>query len=279
MGSLPNWLSQVYGVMQAFFRFGGPTGPGINANGTALETKNSANTAFAIHRGAFPVGDNDFTTKAYVDEIARPFIVTAQSNAATSLIANSGTEHYIVVSAAGSGAAAAYVAGAVLWDDGSGTGNVTVLGPTTGQPIYVTTALTGGTFTFSANTEYIWTGSTWQSVAPSVAGVELTILIVIGTGGTYTSTTNIPANAYVTRCLTSIPTTAYAAGATVKVGQTGTLNLLQDTTDNTPTVIGNYDAPQLTSWGSSALPVIVTIGGSPASGAGLVLVEYTSPQS
>ena len=93
--------SRIAGVINSFFQFGGPAGPGINANGAALETKNAANNAFAVHRGATPVNDNDLTTKAYVDTIARPFIVTAQSNAASALIANSVTEHYIVVSAAG----------------------------------------------------------------------------------------------------------------------------------------------------------------------------------
>ena len=173
-------FARFIGTVSSFFQFGSPANPGINANGTALETKNAANSAFAVHRGASPVGDNDFTTKAYVDEVARPFIVTAQSNAATALIANSATEHYIVVSAAGSGAAAAYIAGAVLWDDGSGSGNVVILGPTVGQPIFVTTALTGGTFVFSANNEYIWTGTTWANVAPSVSGAVYCIDFALG---------------------------------------------------------------------------------------------------
>lgn len=268
-------FEKLSGFVPSFLQWGGPAGPGINQNSTALETKNAANNAYANHRGAYPLIDADFATKAYVDETARPFIVTAQSNAATALIANSATEHYIVVSAAGSGAAAAYVAGAVLWDDGSGAGNVTVLGPTSGQPIFVTTALTGGTFVFSANNEYIWTGSTWSNLAPSVAGSSLCIQVTTGLA-TVSSVTSIPANAVITRVVTTV-STAYSAGTTISVGQTGTVSLLQATGDITPQTIDSYGSSLPVAWGSSALPVLITITGSPTVGAGTVLVQYTSP--
>jgi hypothetical protein len=54
-------FSKLLGTIGSFFTFG-PTGPGINANGAALETKNNANAAFAVHRGAPPVAANDFVT-------------------------------------------------------------------------------------------------------------------------------------------------------------------------------------------------------------------------
>jgi hypothetical protein len=269
--------SRIAGVINSFFQFGGPAGPGINANGAALETKNAANNAFAVHRGATPVADNDLTTKAYVDTIARPFIVTAQSNAASALIANSGVEHYIVVSAAGTGAAAAYVAGAVLWDDGSGSGNVTILGPTAGQPIFVTTSLTGGTFVFSANNEYIWTGTTWQSVTPSLSGIVYCIDFALALA-TASSVTQIPANAVILSCELKV-TTAYSAGTTIAVGQTGTTGLLMATGDNVATTIDEYRADQRTGWGASPLAVLATIAGSPSVGAGTVTVQYTLPNS
>lgn len=269
-------FQRLAGVVNAFLQIGGPAGPGFNANGAALEARNAANSAYAVMRGAAPVADNDLTTKTYVDTIARPFIVTAQANAVTALIANSGVEHYIVVSAPGTGAAAAYVSGAILWDDGSGAGNVTVLGPTTGQPIFVTTSLTGGTFTFNANTEYIWTGSTWTNVAPSVSGAVFCIDLAIGTGASQSSVTIIPANAIILRSTVTI-TTPYSAGATIAVGQTGTTGLLQATTDSTPQTADNYDAPQRTAWGASPLALLVTVGGAPAAGAGFVTVQYSSP--
>ncbi len=267
-------FSKLAGVVGNLFQLGGPSGPAIKNNSGVIEARNAGDTTYVVVRGAAPVGDNDFTTKTYVDTIARPFIVTAQANAVSALIANSGVEHYIVVSAAGTGAAAAYVAGTVLWDDGSGSGNVQILGPTTGQPIFVTTSLVGGTFTFSANQEYIWTGATWQNVAPSVSGATYTIDFAIGTAASQSSVSQIPANAIILSSDVTI-TTPYSVGTTIKVGQTGTTNLLQDTTDSFPTVAGTYEASQRTSWGGSPLAVLVTIAGAPSVGAGFVTVLYS----
>jgi hypothetical protein len=274
----PGVFSKLLGSVASFFQIGGPTGPGISVSAGALQAQNAAQSAFVTVSAAFPTADAHLTTKAYVDEIARPFIVTAQSNAASALIANSSIEHYIVVSAAGSGAAAAYVFGAVLWDDGSGVGNVTVLGPTAGQAIFVTTSLTGGTESFSANTEYLWTGSTWANVAPSVAGAVYSIQVALGTTGTTTSVTSLPANAVIQRCVLNV-TTAYSAGATIEAGQTGSLALAMGTGDNTPQSVDTYMVDQVTAWGGSALPLVVTIAGGPTAGVGTMTIYYSSPNS
>ena len=266
------------GVVNNFFQLGGPGGPALKNNSGVIEARNAGDSAYINVRGALPVGDNDLTTKAYVDEIFKPLIVTAQANAVSALIANSGTEHYIVVSAAGTGAASAYVAGTVLWDDGTSVGNVSIIGPTTGGSIITTVALTGGTFTFNANTEYVWTGSTWQNIAPSVAGAQYVIDMAIGTGASQSSVTSIPAGAIVLRADVTI-TTPYSGGATIAVGQTGTTNLLQGTADNFPQTDDEYLADQRTAWGASALPVLVTVGGAPSAGAGFVTVVYALAQS
>lgn len=52
-------FSKLAGTILPFFEYGGPTGPGTNQNGAALETRNAANSTFAIHRVADPVGPND----------------------------------------------------------------------------------------------------------------------------------------------------------------------------------------------------------------------------
>jgi len=272
-------FARLAGVVNSFFQIGGPAGPGFTETSTTvISAQNAAQSAYVNLRVLAPSNDNDAATKAYVDEAFKPLIVTAQSNAASALLANSGTEHYIVVSTAGTGAASAYVAGAVLWDDGSSTGNVAILGPTAGASIITTTSLTGGTFTFAANSQYVWTGSTWSNLAPSVAGVVSTIQMTIGTSATYTSVTSIPASAVVLRVELNI-TSAYTAGATISAGQTGSTALVMATADNVPQTIDLYLADQVTAWGGSSLPVLVTIGSSPSSGAGTVTVLYTSPLS
>ncbi len=267
-------FQRLAGVVNSFFEIGGPTGPGINANGAALETKNAANSAFAVHRGAAPVGDNDFTTKAYVDTIFKPIPASLQFNGNNPLPANTATEQFYVVTTTGPNA----TIGQVLWDDGTGVGTVTVLPAKTGNEIVTTATFSGGTITLQTNQNYVWSGAAWVNISPNVAGVVLAIRMPITTAASQSSTTSIPANAIIYSAQVNI-TTAYSAGATIAVGQTGTTTLLQATPDNTPTLVNIYLAEQDTAWGASALPVLVTVGGAPAAGAGFVTVLYGLPQT
>jgi hypothetical protein len=267
-------FARLAGVVNNFFQIGGPGGPGWNNNAGLLEGKNSTNTGFVVVRGATPVGDNDLTTKAYVDTIFKPIPCSLQFNGNTALPSNSATEQWYVVTTSGANA----TIGQVLWDDGTGVGTVTVLPAKAGNEIVTTAAFTGGTITLNSNQNYVWSGTAWVNISPSVAGAIYCIDFAIGTGASQSSVTSIPTNAIILRCDVTI-TTAYSAGTTIAVGQTGTTNLLQATGDNFPTVIDGYTALQRTAWGGSALPVLVTVGGTPSAGVGAVTVEYTLPNS
>ena len=270
--------STIDGIMNAFFRLGGPTGPGLNANGAVIEVKNAANNAYANLRAASPSVDADVATKAYVDELAYPYICSAQFNGGTTLPSNTTTEKWIVVTTAGTGSAASAVLGAILWDDGSNTGTVAVIAPALGNQIVPTTAFAGGTITLSANNQYIWNGSTWANLSPSVSGVLSAIDFAIGTSASQSSTTSIPANAVVYKTIVNIAV-AYSAGATISIGQSGTTALLQGTSGNSPVNVGQYETMNRVAWGSSALAVLATVGGSPSAGSGTVTVFYSQPNS
>ena len=265
-------FSRLAGVVNSFFQLGGPGGPGFNANSGVLEAKNSGNTAFAIMRGATPVGDNDLATKAYVDSIFKPIPVSLQFNGNNALPANSGTEQYYVVTTTGVNAAI----GQVLWDDGTGVGTVTVLAAKTGNEIVTTANFSGGTINLTTNQNYVWSGSAWVNISPNVTGAEYCVDLPITTAAAQSSATLIPANAIVLRSSLQV-TTPYSAGTTISVGQTGSTSLLQATGDSTPTIANTYDAPQRTAWGASALALLVTIAGAPSAGAGLATVTYTVP--
>jgi hypothetical protein len=60
-------FSKLRGTMEQLFQFGGPTGSQLKNNVGALEGRNSADSGFAIVRGATPIAANDLATKAYVD--------------------------------------------------------------------------------------------------------------------------------------------------------------------------------------------------------------------
>lgn len=261
--------------MKSFFQFGGPAGPGLNANGAALETRNAANSAFAVMRGAAPVGDNDLTTKQYVDTIFKPIPVSLQFNGNSALPANTGTEQYYVVTTTGANA----TIGQVLWDDGTGVGTVTVLPAKTGNEIVTTATFSGGTISLTANQNYVWSGAAWINISPNVAGALFCIRFAITNAASQSSTNLIPANAVVARALLDI-TTPYSGGATISVGQTGNAALLMATGDSAPTIANVYDATiEDTAWGASALAVLVTVAGAPAAGAGFCAVYYSVPLS
>jgi hypothetical protein len=268
-------FSRLAGVVNSFFQIGGPNGPGWNNNSGALEGRNAANSAYAVVRGASPVGDNDLTTKAYVDKTAnKPIPASLQFNGNSALPSNSGTEQWYVVTTSGANA----TIGQLLWDDGSGAGTVAVIAATTGNTVVTTAAFVGGTISLQANQMYVWTGSAWLDIAPSVSGASYTIRFAITNAASQSSATSIPANAIVYDCKLDV-TTPFSAGATIKIGQTGTTNLLMDTGDNTPQVSNLYDAVQDTAWGASPLAVLVTVGSAPAAGAGFVVVEYGVPNA
>jgi hypothetical protein len=58
--------SKIKGTIESIFQLG-LGGPNLKNNGGAVEVRNAGDTAFAVARGATPVGANDLATKAYVD--------------------------------------------------------------------------------------------------------------------------------------------------------------------------------------------------------------------
>lgn len=251
-------------------------GPNLNANGTALEAKNAANSALAIMRGASPVGDTDLATKQYVDTLYTRTVVAQQISGASALPANSGTEQFYVVTTTGPNA----TIGQLLWDDGTGVGTVTVLAAKA-QMIVTTQAFTGGTVTFKADSLYVWdaTSSSWVNAGGTqISGAERTIRFPITNAASQSSASLVPANAIVHERFFNI-VTPYSAGATLTIGQTGTPALLQATTDNQATVAGEYHVTQEQAWGATALAVLVTVAGAPAAGAGFVSVTYSVPDA
>lgn len=268
-------FSKLLGTITSFFQVGGTSGPGLNANGTALESKNAANSAFAVHRGATPVGDNDFTTKAYVDKMAsKPIPASVQFNGNSALPSNSGTEQWYVVTTTGPNA----TIGQILWDDGSGSGTVAVIAAVAGNTIVTTAAFTGGTISLAANQMYTWTGSAWLDISPSVAGATYMIRTPLTTAASTSSATQIPANAIIYDARIDVAV-AYSAGATIALGIAGTAALFMATTDSTPQVAGLYQVMQDTSVGASAAALLATIAGAPSVGSGWMIAFYSVPNA
>ncbi len=110
----------------------------------------------------------------------------------------------------------------------------------------------------------------------SVAGVVREIRIPIALVN-ISSTTSLPAGAFVIDCEVKIAV-QYSAGATISVGQMGSVALFQATTDNLPQSTDMFQSMQDTP-AASVNPVLVTIGGAPAAGSGFVIVRYAVPNA
>lgn len=268
-------FKKLLGTINSAFQLG-LGGPQLNSNGSAIESKNAANSGFVVHRGATPVGDNDFVTKLYADTLASRTVVAQQFNGGSALPSNSGTEQFYVVTTSGAQA----TVGQLLWDDGSGSGTVTVLAAAS-RLIITAAAFSGGTITFKADSLYFWdtTSTSWVNAGGSqTSGTIREIRFAVTNAASQSSANAIPANAFIFDCKL-IVSTPYSAGATIAIGQTGTTALLQATTDNLPQTAGTYDVEGDTAWGASALAVLVTIAGAPAAGAGTVAVLYAVPDN
>ena len=270
-------FQRLAGVVGNFFQVGGPAGPAIKNNGGVLEARDAADLAYINIRGADPVGNNDLTTKQYVDKLSKPVPVSLQFNGGAAIPLNSVTERYYVVTTTGINAAI----GELLWDNGLNDGNpVQTIPASSGQEIVTTAAFIGGTITFTSNQNYVWDAGAgaWGNISPNVSGAVFCIKFALPAGpGTTPSVTAIPATATVLQCSVDV-TTPYAPGTTLTVGKTGGgASVLQGTGDNFMTVADLYDAEQITGWGAGAATVSAVVAGAGAVGAASVTVVYSLP--
>ena len=254
-------------------------GPQLKNNSSVIEHRNSDDTGFVVARGATPVGVNDLATKLYVDQAERVLIIEGQIDGSSGTPANTGTVGAYVVTTSGAGGEPQV--GEIWWSDGSGSGNMTNLGVLDSRTIATKASLSGGTVELDADSIYLWdaTGTAWLKIGDigSVVGAEREIRFVVGTT-TVASATSIPANARITHVALEI-TTAYAVSGTLSVGITGTVAKYMATTEVDPQNADGdtFVKEQDTDHGGAAAAALVTVGGTPASGAAVCTVRFTNP--
>jgi hypothetical protein len=113
---------------------------------------------------------------------------------------------------------------------------------------------------------------------PSTSGAVQEVRFAITTGATQNSATTLPNNAIVIACELDI-TTPYSGGATIKVGNSTTTDLLMGTAQNDPQLAALYSLSQDTTFTPSAT-ILVTVAGAPGAGAGFCIVRYVAtPQA
>lgn len=278
-------IKGLIGTIGNKFQFGYKQVMAKAQGGTAIDFRDKDDLAYANVRVASPIGDNDATPKLYVDTQSKPLIVKRQADTSTAIPNNTATRGFVVVTTAGSGA----VIGDVLFDDGSASGQMTILngGPGEGRTIAVTDPLTGGTISFDADSIYIWDadGISWIKIGDigSVTGATRVISVPFtfnDQGSFVDSTSLVPAGAVVLSSTVDFSVAFDGTAPTVSIGNSGNTSLVQGVSDNDPTEVGNHQNDEVIAWTGGALPVRVSVGGSLATaGSGVAYVVYATPNS
>src|SRR5574343_512249 len=134
----------------------GKLGLRIRNNNGGIEARNNEDTTFVPFRAASPVGDDDVVTKRYLRTQSN-ITVNGQINGASPPAVVNGSV-YICTTSGGAYTAENYYRGE--------SGSWVEYTPTDGLIIMVTTALTGGTIEFLADTLYEYDGnsSNWVNI-------------------------------------------------------------------------------------------------------------------
>ena len=260
----------------------GSAGPNLVNQAGDLFIANAAATGPAqVVAQVLSNSNNVLVTQAM---LVKRFLVTSSFNS-SSIPNNSSSPGFLLCHTGGSGG---YSAGDLAYDNGANDGSPVIHLPVSaGYLITIgASATTAGTIpALAAASAYIWDGSAYVKLAAGEpAGLVKSIKVPFAyTDGTVTSTATIPANATILRSSLRVTTGFDDAAATVEVGRSGSLALLQATTDNVLGTTGSYLVESTSSgsgWGGSANAVVVTVSpGSATTGSSYVVVEYSTPES
>lgn len=105
--------------------------------------------------------------------------------------------------------------------------------------------------------------------------LEIKVAVALAT---VSSVTSIPIGATVIEAELDV-TTPYSPGATISLGQAGSVAEFQATTDNNPQADALYQVPQNTS-AASTNPLLATVAGGPVAGVATAILRYVvTPQA
>lgn len=270
-------FKNLIGTMKSLFKIGGPSGNAIRNETDGLSARQSDGSTLANFHVAQATGSQDTHAVNFKDLRESGVLLTFAIDGTSPPTPGDNTGNFGIVTKSGG----TYNAGEIYYDDGSSLTRIKVW-----KGMHITTgpALTGDDLNLQANAVYAAHSSTppytWTlkgDGAPDAIGYVRRIKIPIGTSATYNSSTAIPAGARVMEVQTEV-TNPYPDGTTIEVSVVGSSDTLvvQPTSENDPTeanlYISDVEGGEVTS--ASEGPVRVTIGGSPASGAGVVIVKY-----
>lgn len=278
----------LWGTIKNFFHVDGPDGPGlgINDDGNGLATRSADESSWAPHEAkkikdsSYP-GENQLVTWQDLNSKIVNIIDDFDGDTPPSGSMEVG---FYLCSATGS----SYNENDIIYWDGTSneqyyqtTGNIgsstthgkTLTHITTQDAITMTTKAS-----LKENALYAWENvagtEQWVLKAYAGAGNDMKVIKITvgGTAGDYSSSTAIPANAYISKVQFKV-TTAYSGSGTPTVLVKTPAETIMETTDNNPEVVNTYEKsePQEITTGGVAT---VTVANATA-GAGTVYIVYS----
>lgn len=246
----------------------GKAGPRIKNNGGVVEHKNAADNAFAIVRGADPVGFDDVVTKRYLETRANVY-VTGQIDGTTPPAVVVGAV-YMATTTGGT-----YTAGRLYYGEGAAWIEVT---PTDGLTISITTALSGGTLTFTADHRYLWDGAAWSDIGPGAVASKLVktdrATLAFGTSSPLNIGLALPTNAVVTKFIVNVTQVFNGTAPTVSFGVSGAVAELGATTESDLKTVGTYVIDCYKLYALNEQVIATYVADTSTTGAAAIIVHY-----
>lgn len=249
----------------------GKDGPKVKANTGVVELRDNADTAYAVARGADPVGDDDLVTKRYLDTRAS-IAVTGQIDGGSPPAAGTAGRIYVVTTSGGT-----YSVNELYRDDGSAWVEIT---RTEGLRITVTDDLSGGTVEFLGDHVYVWDedASEWDDIGPAPALTRAVrnerITIDYTDSGDNNVGAAVPANAIITGVKVSVTQAFDDNSADLIVGDAVDADRFMRAQDVKLKTVGVYEVSNLYLYGVQTQVIANLTPGTSTQGQALIYVEY-----
>jgi hypothetical protein len=249
----------------------GKAGPKIKNSSGVIEHRNNADDAYAIARGAHPVGDNDFVTKFYMETKANVY-ASGQIDGGSPPAAGTPGRIFICTTAGG-----AYTLKYLYRDDGSDWDEEIV--PVEGMIISITDALTGGTDEYLADHLYLWNedASSWVDIGPGAAASEVVKSSPLQFDYTDSGANlikNVPSGSRIIEVMVNVTQVFDGTTPTAEVGDVSDSDRFMITDEIDLETVGLYTAKNLYLYGASTdVNLTLTVSGA-SQGQATVLLTY-----
>lgn len=250
----------------------GKGGPRIKNSSGAVEARNNVDGAYAVVRGDHPVGLNDLVTLQFLKTQSGVAVIGQINGGAPPAAGVEGRVFVCTTTGGGYTVNHLYLDNGVAWVD---------VGPSEGQSISITDALSGGSVEFLADSAYLWDadGSAWVFIGPSGTARARIVQgrsadLAFGTASPFNIAGTVPANARVLGVTVSVTQAFNGTAPTLIVGDAGDTDRFMPAAEIDLKTVGTYYAKVSHLYSVETQITGTYVADGSAAGAANILVEY-----